>query len=185
MSTGVLLRQCGWLSVHQMIVYFSLVLLHKVITTKKPEYLSQQMKFVTRSRETRNTDGLCLEKRKCKTVTAQRTFIPRTIDLWNSLPFSLRAISDCASFKRSLREQSLYSVIFANRDIQKNCQKQGQNRDMDNSLPKQGQNRDNYKKTSKQGQKQGHNSWSINAEISKKKKLKGDKHVQNNNLSRR
>ena len=68
MSTGVLLRQCGWLSVHQMIVYFSLVLLHKVITTKKPEYLSQQMKFVTISRETRNTDGLCLEKRKCKTV---------------------------------------------------------------------------------------------------------------------
>ena len=109
-STEVLLRQCGWLSVHQMVAYFSLVLLHKVLNQKKPEYLSQQMKFVTRTRETRNTDSLCLETRKCKTITAQRTFIPRTIDLLNSLPFALRANSDHASFKRSLREYVIINI---------------------------------------------------------------------------
>ena len=34
-----LLKQCGWLSVHQLIVYHSVVLVHKVIQKKSPKYL--------------------------------------------------------------------------------------------------------------------------------------------------
>ena len=37
--TGELLKQCGWLSVHQMAVYHSVLLVFKVMQTESPAYL--------------------------------------------------------------------------------------------------------------------------------------------------
>ena len=42
-STKVLLLQCGWLSVRQLMIYHSLVLLYKTIKHKKPEFLHQKV----------------------------------------------------------------------------------------------------------------------------------------------
>ena len=39
----VLLTQCGWLSVKQLMIYHSLVLLHRVFQTKKPDFLYQKI----------------------------------------------------------------------------------------------------------------------------------------------
>ena len=55
---------------------------------------------------------------------------------------------------------------------------------MDNSLPKQGQNRDNYKKKHQTRDKNRDIIPGVLMLKYPKKKLKGDKHVQNNNLSR-
>ena len=41
--TKVLLKQCGWLSVKQLLIYHSLVLLHKVFKHQKPIYLYQKI----------------------------------------------------------------------------------------------------------------------------------------------
>ena len=41
--TSVLLLQCGWLNVRQLMLYHSLVLLHKTITHKKPDYLHKKI----------------------------------------------------------------------------------------------------------------------------------------------
>ena len=38
-SAVELLKQCGWLSVHQMVVYHSVMLVYKVIQKKSPQYL--------------------------------------------------------------------------------------------------------------------------------------------------
>jgi hypothetical protein len=42
-STKVLMQQCGWLSVKQLMIYHSLVLLHKVFRNQKPVYLYQKI----------------------------------------------------------------------------------------------------------------------------------------------
>ena len=41
-STKVLMQQCGWLSVKQLMIYHSLVLLHKVFKNQKPVFLYQK-----------------------------------------------------------------------------------------------------------------------------------------------
>ena len=87
-----------------MLMYFSLVLLHKVINDRKPEYLYSQVKFQTFRRETRNSDHLTLVTNKLRAATAGKSFLPRTIQQWNSLPFNLREISDKVAFKLSLKK---------------------------------------------------------------------------------
>ena len=42
-STKVLMQQCGWLSVKQLLIYYSLVLLHKVFKYQTPVYLYQKI----------------------------------------------------------------------------------------------------------------------------------------------
>ena len=100
-ETTILLNQCGWLSVKQMIFYQSLVLLFKVQQDKKPKYIYQQInsKFNFRSAE-RNK---IRETRFFKTDTAKKSFIPRTIIDWNSLPTEITEIPTLNLFKSKLR----------------------------------------------------------------------------------
>ena len=42
-STKVLMLQCGWLSVKQLMIYHSLVLLHKVFQNQKPVFFYQSI----------------------------------------------------------------------------------------------------------------------------------------------
>ena len=53
--TRVLLRQCGWLSVKQLMVYHSLVLLRKIFQNHKPEYLYQKITAGAPQRNTRQS----------------------------------------------------------------------------------------------------------------------------------
>ena len=53
--TRVLLGQCGWLSVKQLMVYHSLVLLRKVFQNHKPEYLFQKITAGAPQRNTRQS----------------------------------------------------------------------------------------------------------------------------------
>ena len=100
--TATLLQQCNWLSIKQLIVYHSLVLLHKVMICNKPEYIFNKMK--PPHRETRNADNLTLyDRRSFKTTTAAKSFIPRAISEWNSLPFELREVASFATFKHKLK----------------------------------------------------------------------------------
>ena len=57
-STETLLKQCNWLSVAQLVVYHSLILLHKVLTEQRPLYIYEKIKNV--SRPTRTTDHLTI-----------------------------------------------------------------------------------------------------------------------------
>ena len=103
--TEILLLQCDWLSVRQLAKYCSLILLHRIMVEEKPKYIADRLVPLSRTgmRETRRTDHLCLQMKKCRTMTASRTFIPRSIALWNTLPSYLREIRDTASFKTQLK----------------------------------------------------------------------------------
>ena len=55
-------------------------------------------------RETRHADFLTVQdSRSFKTSTADKTFIPRAIREWNTLPLSLREVRTQGLFKQKLR----------------------------------------------------------------------------------
>ena len=100
--TKVILAQCNWLSIKQLIVYHSLILLHKVMLHRKPEYIFSRLKFV--DRESRTSDCLMLvENHRFKTVTASKSYLPRTIRDWNSLPLYIRTIESPVIFKNEVK----------------------------------------------------------------------------------
>ena len=53
--TTVLLKQCGWMSVRQLLVYHSLVLLHRTVQNKAPTYLYRKIMSGSTHPNTRQT----------------------------------------------------------------------------------------------------------------------------------
>ena len=102
--TKTLLTQCGWLSVRQMVQYFTIIQLHKILNEKKPRYIYEKVAPVRPMRNTRNTDYLTLELKTCKTSTATKSFIHRSISQWNNLPLAIREIRDKRLFKMRLKD---------------------------------------------------------------------------------
>ena len=100
-ETAVLLNQCNWLSVKQMIVYQSLTLLFKIQHEKKPDYLYNKLKDKIALRTTDKTK--IRETREFRTDTARRSFIPRAINDWNNLPNEIRETHSFNVFKTKLR----------------------------------------------------------------------------------
>ena len=107
--TNVLLSQCGWLSIRQLIQYHSLILLHKAITEKTPQYISDKLKFV--SRVSRTTDHLTLiDTQRRRTVTATNGFMSKTIRDWNLLPHTIRELKKSVQFKNQLKTHISHNV---------------------------------------------------------------------------
>ena len=50
----------------------------------------------------REKDGLTLEKNYARTNTFKFSFFNRIVNMWNSLPFSMRSVSSISSFKRGV-----------------------------------------------------------------------------------
>ena len=107
--TATLLKQCNWLSVRQLIMYHSMILLHKVLVNRKPGYIFEKLEHVDKT--TMNSDShSLLDRRKFKTTTANRSFIPRAISEWNKLPAEMRAIESQLIFKRELRKHVMNNI---------------------------------------------------------------------------
>ena len=72
----------------------------KIQQDKKPVYIYDRIsKFSTRLRDRRQIK----ETRHFKTDTANRSFIPRAINDWNNLPYSLRETTSLRIFKSELK----------------------------------------------------------------------------------
>ena len=102
--TRALLLQCGWLSVRQMVVYHSLLLLFKSKQTGKPEYIYSKInnKFTRVTRLA--TFGGIKDDRRFESSLAQSSFIPRTVKLWNEkLPETLRVEKSLTNFQGKLK----------------------------------------------------------------------------------
>ena len=105
--TTTLLTQCGWLSIRQLVMFHSLVLLFKVKMDRKLSYIykniGDQPGRSTRQESSRTENHQLKEIRNLGTETARRTFVPRSIHQWNSLPLNLREVNSIAVFKKSLK----------------------------------------------------------------------------------
>ena len=91
----------------QLVMYYSLVMLFKIKMEKKPLYIYQQL-GVTKSRNTRaETErvetNIINDTRNFQKGTQNKTFIPRTISDWNSIPVNLRQMKELMTFKKQLR----------------------------------------------------------------------------------
>ena len=97
-STETMLKECGWLSVSQLVFFHSVLLLFKVRKCQKPKYLfemavpAENQRYGTR----RNQVG------KLK-VTGRRvpvqllnlnSFRWRSVKYWNQLPWPIRQVND-------------------------------------------------------------------------------------------
>ena len=100
---AIVLEQCGWLSVRQMVEYHSLVLVYKIKSNKKPEYLRRQFNFDFPYR-TRLASGLGLRRQeKYKYDVTKGSFVPRTTTTWNRLPDSIRTSQTVDTFKQKVK----------------------------------------------------------------------------------
>ena len=102
-STHTLLKQIGWLSVQQLYVYHSLLLLWKIQTFKKPRFLEEQF---TRHfpYQTRRATSSCLSvSAKPRTELCRRSFVYSSTLNWNKLPYDLRIETKLETFKAKLK----------------------------------------------------------------------------------
>ena len=66
----------------------------------KPEFIKNNLRYQTR--ETRHT--FIQDKRRFKTATAMKSFLPRTIADWSTLPNNIQQCRDHDYFKTQLRQ---------------------------------------------------------------------------------
>ena len=101
--TSVVLKQVGWLSVKQLYVYHSLVLVWKIIQSGEPLYLKEKFKR-NFSYATRQATSNCLSLSQTpRSVLSKKSFVHNSTTLWNSLPSELRNNRKLLSFKAKLK----------------------------------------------------------------------------------
>ena len=105
-SVNHLLNQCGWLSVRQLVLYHSVILIHKVLQTGYPKYihsrLSNQFPYNTRLAQ---SDSVRMGPEfKSKLDLTEKSFINRATKSYNKIPQNLRKISKIEAFKVQLKQ---------------------------------------------------------------------------------
>ena len=113
--TSVLMQQCGWLTVRQLMAYHSLMLLHKTLKNQTPTYLFQK---VTSSFEQYNTrqaadyeaalaEAGVMEQagvEECELELTRNSWCWTSVRWYNRLPPNLRAENKAGKFKTRLKD---------------------------------------------------------------------------------
>ena len=110
--THDLLSQCGWLSVHQLAVYHTVVLVHKVLMSGSPEYLHNLFSEEYRCK-TRLADMKLIKPGQPKAPEhelAKSSFRWRSLDNYNSLPLIIRDTVCINKFKPLVKKWIMESV---------------------------------------------------------------------------
>ena len=109
-ATTTLLKQIGWLSVKQLYVYHSLLLVFKMQQSGKPAYLKEKFRnnFAYRTRQA--TRSCFVISETPRTEKSRKSFVHSNIITWNSLPADIRKIDKLPRFKQKLKEWVLKNV---------------------------------------------------------------------------
>ena len=100
-----LLKECGWLSVRQLVRYHSILLIYKTIQTTSPKYiyskLSSEFPYNTRLAESESVRmGSAF---KCKLELTEKSFMNRATVTFNQLPTEIRQTHMLEDFKEKLK----------------------------------------------------------------------------------
>ena len=103
-ATRVLLNQIGWLSVKQLYVYHSLLLVFKMQHSGKPAYLKEKFRnnFAYQTRQA--TTSCFILNDTPRTEKCRKSFVHNNIITWNSLPADMRKTEKLTMFKLKLKE---------------------------------------------------------------------------------
>ena len=101
--TRVVLKQCGWLSVMQLVHFHSLLLMFNVKLHAKPEYFRSlfNTEFPYRTRLAASM-GIRRSDNNNHEVT-KRSFVSRSTSMWNEIPASIRSSKSVHQFKKNLK----------------------------------------------------------------------------------
>ena len=97
--TRVLLNQCDWLSVRQMIFLHTVVQIWKLVIHKAPQNIYSQLKPAS----TRSGDLGTLSIPSTETAIGRNSFMVRGLLAWNRVPKEIRQIQNLHTFKKKLR----------------------------------------------------------------------------------
>ena len=101
---NTLLRQCGWLSIRQVVVYHSSIQVHKVMMEKSPSYLYSMFSSEYRI-ETRQARSEQIKPTRTSTLELSlESFRWRAATKYNELPLTLRQVKSVTSFKTGLKK---------------------------------------------------------------------------------
>ena len=102
-----MLDEFGELSIHQMGAQQTLVMIHKIILTGKPDYLSARLKV----RGSRIQDGSTfLAPIDASLGISRSSFLYRGIKLYNRLPEATRNLRKMSLFKAQLKKWILGNI---------------------------------------------------------------------------
>ena len=99
-----LMHQCGWLSVHQLAMYHSVVLVYKVMKTESPRYLFAM--FSTKYNcDTRHAKrGLLRHTREFDLDLSEDSFRGRAARAFNDIPLLIKQKSTIKDFKIAVKK---------------------------------------------------------------------------------
>ena len=103
--TSEILRQCGWLSVRQLVFFHSVVQIYKTLKTRSPRYISCKLctEFPYNTRLAESDVVRLGPELKCKLEVTKRSFMNRATASYNMIPENLRKIGELETFKKELK----------------------------------------------------------------------------------
>ena len=119
--TKILLKTCGWMSVRQLMVYHSIVLLHKTLANQSPEYMFKKVtaggmfSYKTRQASECPTEfsfsvqhpinnGTIRQAGGHKLGISKNGWCWKSVEIYNTLPTDLRLERKLKNFKTRLRK---------------------------------------------------------------------------------
>ena len=110
--TEELLRQCGWLSVYQLSVYHSVLLVYKVVQNKSPQYL-YSMFDTPYQYQTRQADSAMIKHLGApSSELVRKSFRWRGSEDFNQLPVEIRNAKTLPEFKKELKAWILENIAI-------------------------------------------------------------------------
>ena len=98
--TRILLNQCNWLSIKQIVVYQTALQVWKVKKSKQPVYIASSLKTAT----TRSGAQGNLLVPVVESSLASKSFMVRSASTWNSIPPEIRNTRNLQGFKKKLKQ---------------------------------------------------------------------------------
>ena len=105
-STRRLMDSCGWLSVKQLVIYQSVIMIHKTMKTESPSYIHSRLSNPYTYRTRQNTSGSIRQDEtfSSKSSLPRTSFRYRGAHDYNQIPANIRNISNLTSFKVKLKQ---------------------------------------------------------------------------------
>ena len=109
--TSVLLQQCGWLSVNQLIFYHSVLMLFKVKKQGYPKYLFDMHKDSEYSYSTRQATNSILKIKQARLELSRESFRWRAAQQFNLIPKDIRDETSIDEFKSKVKSWIKTNIV--------------------------------------------------------------------------
>ena len=100
----ILLNQCGWLSIRQLVSYHSLLQVYKTKQNQKPEYFYKKFSKNFPYRTRFATGSRIKQDELVNSELGKSNFTYRAVFEWNELPTEIRQIPKLGKFKKELKQ---------------------------------------------------------------------------------